>query len=203
MYSQLQQDFQLPSICTLTRITSKVEKVAEKKFLASIFKNLSPCQRQCVILWDEIYIKPALTYHGEKLFVHAIDYPERLAKIMLTVMIKSFYGGHKFIYKGYPISSFKAKFLYDEGQSIVKAIKFEQENKVIVVMTDEHCTNQKCFFTWAMDSPCRPKPWLSKNSDVFLLSDYVNVVKCLQNNWLTEKTKRLQYTFNGVTQVAK
>ena len=31
----------------------------------------------------------------------------------------------------------------------------------------------------------------------------MHVVKCLRNNWLTEKTKRLQYTFNGVTQVAK
>ena len=31
----------------------------------------------------------------------------------------------------------------------------------------------------------------------------MHVVKCWRNNWLTEKTKRLQYTFNGVTQVAK
>ena len=59
------------------------------------------------------------------------------------------------------------------------------------------------FSTWAMDFPSRPKPWLSKNSDIFLLFDYVHVVKCLRNNWLTEKTKKLQYTFNGVTQVAK
>ena len=40
-YSQLQQDFQLPSIRTLIRITSTVGKVAETEFLASIFKNLS------------------------------------------------------------------------------------------------------------------------------------------------------------------
>ena len=44
LYSRLQQDFQLPSIRTLTRITSKVGKVAETEFLASIFKNLSPYQ---------------------------------------------------------------------------------------------------------------------------------------------------------------
>ena len=52
LYSGLQQDFQLPSIRTLTRITSKVGKVAETEFLASIFKNLSPCQRRCIILWQ-------------------------------------------------------------------------------------------------------------------------------------------------------
>ena len=93
--------------------------------------------------------------------------------------------------------------MYDEGQSIVKAIESKQESKIIAVIADEHRTNQKCFSTWAMDSPSRSKPWLSKNSDIFLLFDYVHVVKCLQNNWLIEKTKRLQYLFNGVTQVAK
>ena len=97
-----------------------------------------------------------------------------------------------------PHYNLTTKFLYDEGQSIVKAIESEQENKVIYAIADGHRTNQKCFSTWAMDSPSRSKPWLSKNSDIFLLFDYVHVVKCLRNNWLTKKTKRLQYTFNGV-----
>ena len=192
---------------TITSITLKVGKVAETEFLASIFKNLSPCQRRCIILWDEICIKPALTCHGGKLFGPAIDLPEKLAKTMLTVMIKYLYGGSEFIYKVYPISNLTAKFLYDEGQSIVKAIESEQENKVIAVIAITviagHHTHQKSFSTWSIDSLSRSKPWLSKNSDIFLLFDYVHVVKCLRNNWLTEKTERLQYTFNRVTQVAK
>ena len=147
--------------------------------MASIFKNLSPCQQQCVKLWDEIYIKSALTYHGEKLFGHALDHPEKLAKTMLTVMIKCLYKGSEFIYKVYPISNHTAKFLYDEGQSIIKVIKFGQQNTVIAVIADKHYTNQKCFSTWAMDSASRPKPWLSKKSNSFLLFDYVYVVKCL------------------------
>ena len=118
-------------------------------------------------------------------------------------MIMCLYGGPEFIYQVYPISNLTTKFLHDEGQSIVKAIESEQENKVIAVTADGHRTNQKCFSTWAVDSPSRSKPWLIKNSDIFLLFDYVHIVKCLRNNWLIEKTKRLQYTFNGVTQVAK
>ena len=98
---------------------------------------------------------------------------------MLTVMIKCFYGGPKFIYKIYHISNLTAKFLYDKGQSEVNAIESKQENKVIAVIVDEHRTNQKCFSTWAMDSPSRSKSWLSKNSDIFLLFDYVHVVKYL------------------------
>ena len=117
-------------------------------------------------------------------------------------MIKCLYKGPEFIYKVYPINNLIAKFLYDEGQSIVKAIESEQENKVIAVIADGHRTNQRYFSTWAMDSSSRLKPWLSKISDIFLLFDYVHVVKCLRNNWLTEKTKRLQYTFNGAIEVA-
>ena len=100
-------------------------------------------------------MKPALTYHGGKLFGHATDHPEKLAKTILTVMIKCLYGGPEFIYKVYTISNLTAKFLYDEGQSIVKAIESEQENKVIAVIADGHRTNQKCFSIWAMDSPSR------------------------------------------------
>ena len=37
LYSQLQQDFQIQSIRTLTRITSKVGKVAETEYLESIY----------------------------------------------------------------------------------------------------------------------------------------------------------------------
>ena len=50
LYSRLQQDFQLLSIRTLTRITSKIGGVAETEFLASVFKNLSPCKWRCIIL---------------------------------------------------------------------------------------------------------------------------------------------------------
>ena len=93
LYSRLQQDFQLPNIRTLTRITSKVGEVTETEFLASIFKKLSPCQWRCIIVWDEIYSKPVLTYHGGKLFARAINHPEKLEKTMLTIMIKCLYRG--------------------------------------------------------------------------------------------------------------
>ena len=50
LYSRIAQDYQLPSIRTLTRITSKVSKVDETKFLLDIFRKLPRSQRKCVIL---------------------------------------------------------------------------------------------------------------------------------------------------------
>ena len=75
------------------------------------------------------------------------------------------YGGPEFIYKVYPISNLTAKFLYDEWQSIVKAIESEQENKVIAIIADGHRTNQKCFSTGAMGFPSR---------SIFFLSLYLS-----------------------------
>ena len=41
------------------------------------------------------------------------------------------------------------------------------------------------------------------NQDTFLLYDFVHVMKCVRNNWLTEKTGELQFEFDGCVQVAK
>ena len=64
LYQRLTRDFQLPSVSTLTKITSKVNNVDELKFIQSIFKGLPDYQRRSVILCDEVYIKSALSYHG-------------------------------------------------------------------------------------------------------------------------------------------
>ena len=75
-------------------------------------------------------------------------------------------------------------------------------NKVLAIMADGHRINQKCFKMLNPDSDTKCKPWLIKSSSQFLFYDYVHVVKCIRNNWLTEKTQKLRYTFNGSSEVA-
>ena len=41
LYNRLRKDFQLPSITTLTRLTSKISKIDENTFLQSVFKNVA------------------------------------------------------------------------------------------------------------------------------------------------------------------
>ena len=60
LYSRLQQNFQLPSSCTLTRSTSKIGKVAETEFLASIFKNLSHPANGDVLYYGRKFISNQL-----------------------------------------------------------------------------------------------------------------------------------------------
>ena len=45
-------------------------------------------------------------------------------------------------------------------------------------------------------------PWRTK-SNIFLLYDYVHVLKSVRNNWITEKTQQLIFTQSGGNHVAK
>ena len=51
------------------------------------------------------------------------------------------------------------------------------------------------------------KPWLSYmpkfNKFLYLLYDYVHLLKCVRNNWLTEENGELQYEWNGEKMIAK
>ena len=128
LYLRIAQDYQVPSIRTLTRMTSKVSKVDETKFLLDIFCKLPASQRKCVILWDEIYIKSPLTYHGGTIFGKAVDSPDKLAKTVLAAMVKCLFRGPEFIHKIYPMKNLTANFLCNEGNKIVEAIESDATN---------------------------------------------------------------------------
>ena len=96
LYNQLRNDFQLPSIATLTHITSKVSNIDDNAFICSIFSKLNNGQKQCILLIDEVYVKPMLTYHGGQLFGKAVNDESNLAKTVLAFMIICFMGDQNF-----------------------------------------------------------------------------------------------------------
>ena len=89
LYRRLIQDYQLPGISVLQRITSTCRQLDNEKFIQSVFTKIDSRQNKCIILLDEIYIKPSLTYHGGQVFGKATDQPNKLAKTILSVMLKS------------------------------------------------------------------------------------------------------------------
>ena len=50
LYNRLREDFKLPSIQTLTRITSRVSKFCESTFIARVFRNVTGMQKLCIIM---------------------------------------------------------------------------------------------------------------------------------------------------------
>ena len=107
LYQWLQIDYRLPSVRTLTCITSKISQFDEKEFLGFIFQHLQENQKYCVLFHDEIYIKKMLLYHGAKVFGRSANNLSGSAETMLGVMIFCLNGGPKVLFKLVPISRFQ------------------------------------------------------------------------------------------------
>ena len=67
-YEKMRIDYQIPSTRVLRSLTSKVSKLSDQKFISKIFSNLEENQRSCIILVDEVYVKPSLQFHGGGIF---------------------------------------------------------------------------------------------------------------------------------------
>ena len=195
---KLRVDYQLPSVKTLTLITSNVPKLDEKKFLQGIFASLHEKQKLCILLHDEIYVKKMLLYHGGTLFGKSIDDPAALAKTVLGVMVRCLLGGPKFITKMLPLSKVKCTFLRQQVDATVESIS-ESSGNVAAVVCDANRTNQAFFKSF---DTIPKKPWLTVDG-TFLLFDFVHLLKNIRNNWLTEKTGELLFYVGDTQKVAK
>ena len=114
--SKLQRDYSLPSIRTLTRLTSQVGKLDESGFLNNVFNALTDEQKICSIIFDEVYVKKALLYHGGTLFGKALNNPDCLANTVLGIMIACQHGGPVFLSKMLPVSNLDADFVSEQIQ---------------------------------------------------------------------------------------
>ena len=63
LYSKLCDEYQFPSIRTLTKIMSGIASKDDSIFLKGTFLTRTSKQRSCMIMQDEVYGKKSLTYH--------------------------------------------------------------------------------------------------------------------------------------------
>ena len=106
--------YQILSVHTLTRTTFKINKLQDIGFVKTVLNSLPQQPRQCnecIILIDEIYIKPSLTHHDCQLFGKAINYRDTAASTVCTVMVKCVFGGPEFIFKALPLCNLISQFL--------------------------------------------------------------------------------------------
>lgn len=102
----------------MTRITAKIDKVEDIGFIKSVLIGLPQEQRCCILLIDEVYFKPSLTYHGGRVFGKAVDHSDRLAKTICCIMVKCLFGGPEFIVKLLPVSNLTSSFFYSQFEPI-------------------------------------------------------------------------------------
>ena len=111
-YLELRNYIVLPSIRQLQKVTSKVDKVTDAHFLRSMFANSNAMQKQCIIVLDEVYIKPGFQYSGGPIFDEAVNIEKRNIKTttILAIMVQGCCGGPKFIYKLYPVCKLNSEY---------------------------------------------------------------------------------------------
>ncbi|XP_065659240.1 uncharacterized protein LOC136083651 [Hydra vulgaris] len=199
LYDCLCIDYKLPSIRTLTRLTSKISSMEDLSFINSIFMNLNPLKGISILLIDEVYVKASLLYQRGALFGQAVNYPEKLAKTILSFMIKCLFGGPEFICRAQPVANLSSEFQFAQCQQIVYTINNIENSKTLVIITDGNQVNQRFF---GMFKTVDSKPWLT-TSGIYLLYDYVHLLESIRNNWLTKKTGELQFLNNKELALAK
>ena len=191
LYNRLRQDFELPDVTTLTRLTSKVDNFSDIDFLRNVFDAIENKQRSCIMLIDEVYVKPALMYHGGSIFGKAVNKPNELANTVLSFFNVSGFGGPKFLYRMLPVYKLDTSFLREQADNIIRSIN-EVGGNIMAIVCDNNRVNQSFFKSFNC-----VRPWLT-TSGIFLLFVFVHILKSIRNNWITEKTQELEF-YDGFT----
>ena len=90
----------LPSSSSIKRNLGSVVNVSGNEECRStiheVFRCLNDGQKQCILLLDEMYTKPSISYRGGHLLGYAIDDPAKPAKTILAIMLKPMFGAPSF-----------------------------------------------------------------------------------------------------------
>lgn len=159
------------------------------------FQQLSGCQKLCILLFDEMYIKPSMRYRNQHVIGQSLDRNDKMARTVLAIMVKPLMGGQAFVIRLLPVYSLSPQFLQENISRCIGAID-SFGGRVIALVSDNHPTNRKCFAEFSKKSESL-KPWIGKDHsqehEFFLIHDSVHLIKCIRNNWETEKTKVIDF----------
>ena len=195
-YNRFRQDFELPSISTLTRMTSSAKRYDDITYYSRLFSNLANQQKTCILLLDEIYVKSMLQYHGGEVFGQAINNSSKLANTVLSYMVVCMFGGPKFLCKMLPVKEMGADFLFEQTNLLLENLK-EAGANVVAIICDGNRVNQSFFKKFDTINPWRTK------DNLFLLFDFVHLIKNIRNNWITEATQELEFHLNDQKHTAR
>ena len=106
-------------------------------------------------------------------------------------MVKCLFGGPTFLFKMVPVKGMDASFLFQQVRDTIDLIK-SVNGEPVVVVSDGNRTNQKLFKKF---DTVENKPWLTKDG-MFLLYDFVHLMKNIRNNWITEAEGDLHFKLN-------
>ena len=149
--------------------------------MENVFGNVEERQRTCILLLDEVYVKPFLMYHGGTVFGKAVNKPNELANTVLGFYVVTFYGGPEFLLRMLPVSGLDAIFPFEEtiNNSVYRMQVGIYFNKAFLTVSNVPMTHR------------------------YLQFDFVHILKSIRNNWITEKTQELEFPEGNIIQTAR
>ena len=104
----------------------------------SVFSNLSDMQLYCLVLINEIHIKPSIIYRGNHIIGNSVDHLEKPAKTILALMFMM--GGPSFVARLIHVHTLTHECLHEQTGRLLEIIH-DCGGFVFLVMTD----NQSMF----------------------------------------------------------
>lgn len=188
-YDQLREVLVLP--CS-SKIRSIVSSTDVSDVLVRMFDTLkNHQQKNCMLLVDEVKIRPSIAYSGGVLQGFAKNHDERVAATsMLCVMVKCLHGGPSTMISVTPVHKLTGSY---QHKIVVQTAELVEKCGGIVhgSITDNHKVNQNYCSLFTKSKPHEASHPLDSSRKWYLLFDTVHLLKCIRNNWLTEKNKEL------------
>lgn len=186
-YDHLRDFLVLPSKRKLQSIVSGTNRNA---VLEKTFKKTYDQQKNVFLIVDEVKIRPMIAYSGGVLNGMAKNNPESKATSMLCVLMKCLHGGPSLMLSITPVHKLTSSFQFD----IVKeaAIIVEKAGGIVLgSITDNHKINQQFCKLFNRLNDFQAVHPLDHQRPWFLLYDTVHILKCIRNNWLTERCQKI------------
>ena len=120
---------------------------------------------------------------------------DTIATPAISIEIVCHHGGPRYVLRVHPIAKLNAT---EQYQMLLDAISVIKKNGGVIIslISDNAPTNVKTFKL--MGGPGKVTVELEGQVHMlFLVYDYVHLFKNIRNNWITEMTQQLNFTFNG------
>ena len=123
--------------------TADVGSVTDAERITKLVCHASSgIEKYCLIIFDEVYVKPSVRYRSGHLLGFASDDSSKLAKTVLAFMIKPIFGKKSFVIRLLPVFKLNAEFIEIHLLELIRIV--ETSGAITVgIMSDNLSTNRK------------------------------------------------------------
>ena len=166
--------------------------------LQTALNELKPEQRLVNILFDEVKFKSCLRFTGGHVG-HADNQPEKLATSALAFELVCHCGGPRFTVRIIPDAQLHAKQLKEYLLEVITLVK-HSGGRPVSSICDNCPLNQRVYKDLGGPGLVQvPNDTLQ----MYLVYDYVHILKNIRNNWITETQQELSFQLDGTDYTAR